>query len=205
MGFSFLNIWDFFFPCRFQVILFPCYLRVSLSVPFQEILFRHFRVMWEILFFFRAVWEFFSHSVNRRFSLRACWRGSSFCIIWVFLFPCRFQEIIFLCPCAFFSGGFSVRTKKYFIGFAIRFVFRRVSFCVPFLKEISGSLPFSFSAVLRKESHGILIPNILYQTLNPCHSPPVEENARITVQCSARKRVKTRPLFLVRKIHTPTN
>ncbi len=31
---------------------------------------------------------------------------------------------------------------------------------VPFLKEISESLPFSFRAVLRKESHGILIPNI---------------------------------------------
>jgi hypothetical protein len=31
---------------------------------------------------------------------------------------------------------------------------------VLFLKEISESLPFSFRAVLRKESHGILIPNI---------------------------------------------
>jgi hypothetical protein len=111
-------------------------------------------------------------------------RRYSYCAVFL-------QEIIF---CAIFKGGFSVCTKKYIKGFfSVRFFFRRVSFCAIFKGNIwilSVFFSCRFNEGISWDSHSE------YQAFNPCHSPPVEENARITVQCSARKRAKTRPLFL---------
>ncbi len=107
-----------------------------------------FSVLFDSLYF-RAVF--------RRFSFRAV-RYSFFAVYNSFSLPCRFPAdtptVLFfyrrLFFCAIFKGGFSVRTKKSISGDSLSVSFSVEYLSVPFLKEISGSLPFSFSASFKE-------------------------------------------------------
>ncbi len=96
----------------------------------------------------------------RRFSFRAVYNS--------FFLPCRFPADT---PTVLFLGDYLYVSflrmilcpyKKSMEGDSpLSISFSGEYLSVLFLKEISESFPFSFRAVLRKESHGILIPNIL--------------------------------------------